>query len=522
MRWLLDRPWIALGLAIALYVTLFLALQCDLRAADPLWYAEKAHDLAHGAEKLRATRETYPFAMRLGLTTPIALMYRMFGVSTLATNVPCLLAGLAIIAIAYAAAPTPRARLLAMAFVSVCTPLVADAHEINPDLPCAAAMAASVLCLSRRDRPRGAAWTIGAVVAWFVAFQIKEAAAWCAPVWLYAVVCDLRDRGARWVVRVFAPAVAAGAVLAAGYLALCAAVWGDPMARFHGIQAAASTHEWSMAGQPTRQWLARLIWEPPVLLFKMFRTALVLVVVSPWLVRGRDRIWIVATLAIIALYWFGSSTTAAYIPLPLVRRMILPALPGIVVLSALAGDAALDRRKPSAGGGPPDRSGGGAGVLPRGPSASAGVRDPRWRTALGLVLAVSLVFPHVTSLRKLVLPGHAERAVYAVLRSEVAGTTGRVVVVCGDPRCPPITGFHFGFEPPANLTVVTAAEFAAAPLPSPATVRAIVHTERSNGAGRDLGRRAEALGLRPLVWDREIRLYDAGDGARLHDALTTR
>jgi 4-amino-4-deoxy-L-arabinose transferase-like glycosyltransferase len=111
--------------------------------------------------------------MRLGLTGPIALFYRRFGVSALATNLPCLLAGLGIIAIAYAAAPTPRARLLAVLFAVACTPLVADAHELNPDLPCAAVMAASILCLARRDRPRGAWWVIGAAILWFAAFQTR-------------------------------------------------------------------------------------------------------------------------------------------------------------------------------------------------------------------------------------------------------------------------------------------------------------------------------------------------------------
>jgi hypothetical protein len=503
IRTLLARPWLALVAALAVHAALWLAAQRDLAAADPLWYATWADKLAFHPAELFAAHNTYPFVMRLGLTAPIALAYRLFGVSTLATNLPCLLAGLAIIAIAYAAAPTARSKLLAVLFAATCTPLLADGHELNPDLPCAAAMAASILCLARRDRPRGAWWVAGAAVLWFAAFQIKEVAVWCAPVWLYAVIRDLRDRGGRWVVHTFGPAAAAGAALAAGYLVFCAALWGDPLARLHGIDDAAHTHEWAADGEPVGDLIARLTWQPAALLYKMFRFALVPAVLSPWLVRGRDRIWVVATAAILALYWFGSSTLATYLPLPIWRRMILPVLPGLVIVAALATDAAIDavRRR---------------------------IGEPRGRIDLGRWLAVAcactlglvLVVPHVRSVsRQIAAIDHPERAAYQALRAEVASTSDRIVVVCGDFRCPPLTGFYFGFAPPAHLTVVLPAEFAAAPVPDRARVRLLVQVNRSSGAGRDVARRADALGLPRIVGYPELRLYDAGDGARLHAAL---
>ena len=142
---LLARPWIALVVALAVHAALWLAVQRDIHTADPLYYATNAHNLAFHPAELLATRDHLVFVMRLGLTAPIALAYRLFGVSTLATNLPCLLAGLAIVAIAYAAVSTPRGKLLAVLFAATCTPLIADGHELNPDLPCAAAMAASIV-----------------------------------------------------------------------------------------------------------------------------------------------------------------------------------------------------------------------------------------------------------------------------------------------------------------------------------------------------------------------------------------
>src|SRR6185295_17615777 len=137
-----------------------------------------------------------------------------------------------------------------------------------------------------------------------------------------------------------------------------------------------------------------------------------------------------------------------------------------------------------------------------------------------LAFVVCLVVPHVNSLRKKFLADLPETAAYAVLRAEVANTTDRVVLVCGDFRCPMFTDLHFGFEVPANLVVVTAPDFAAAPLRERARFLLIVHLSRSGGVGKDVAHRAEALGLRRIFWRPEVRLYDAEDGARLHEALT--
>lgn len=487
---LLARPWIVLVVALIAHTAAFVAVQQDLQASDPMWYAGWAYRLAHHPADMFRMHNTYPFVMRLGVIGPVALGYRLLGVSTLATNLPCLLAGLAILGIVWAAPSTPRGKILAVVFALVSTPLVYDGRELNPDLPCAAAMAASVLCLSRRDRPRGAWWVLGAVLAWFAAFQIKEVAVWLVPVWAYAAIGDLRAHGVRWVARTYAAAVGVAAALAAGYLALCAALWDDPLARIHGIDDAAPTHEWSLVGKPAAAWIARLTWQPAVLLYRMYRSALALVAIAPWLAARRDRIWIVATLSIVALYWFGSSTGALYLPLPIWRRMVLPALPGIVVVSAIATGALLDR-----------------------------LRGARARLALAAVLALSLAAPHVRALgRALAAAGQPERAAFAVLRAELAAGD-RVVLVCGDPRCPASAAFHLGFEPPPNLRVVPAAEFAAAALPDRARVRALVHLTRGDGSGRGFARRVDALGLPAIVGDRVLRLYDAGDGARLHDAL---
>src|SRR5262249_15594309 len=255
-----------------------------------------------------------PFVMRVGLTIPLALMYRAFGVSSFVTNLPCLLAALGIVAIAWAAPPTPRGKLLALVFAVAGAPLVSHAILLYPDLPAAALMAWSVLLLQRRK-------LAAAMVVWFAAFLVKETALWCAPVWIWVA---LRDTGWRAMWR----AGVVGAALGIAYLVVCSVVWGDAFARFRGVQELTNEHKWAMSGRPAGEWLARLTWEVPWMLIKMFKVTLVPVVLAPWLVRGRERIWWAFTATMVLMYWFGSSSVSSYAPLPILQRMILPALPG--------------------------------------------------------------------------------------------------------------------------------------------------------------------------------------------------
>ncbi|HEY5925002.1 MAG TPA: hypothetical protein VIV11_25145, partial [Kofleriaceae bacterium] len=182
---LMRRPWLALVLALVAEIVIAVVGQPDFVLGDPLWYAAVASDLARDFGGVFSPAETHPFVMRVGLTVPVALFYKLFGVSTLATNLYPLIAALGVTVVVYAAAPTPRAKLIGLALAVFCTPLLSSATVLYADLPCAALMAAAVLCLARRDRPRGAWWIAGAAVATMAAFLVKETALWTGIVWLY-------------------------------------------------------------------------------------------------------------------------------------------------------------------------------------------------------------------------------------------------------------------------------------------------------------------------------------------------
>jgi 4-amino-4-deoxy-L-arabinose transferase-like glycosyltransferase len=495
VRELLCRPWLGLLLALAIEAVVFFVGQVDFVPYDPLWYADIAHQLSTDAAEVFATHDTHPFVMRIGLTVPMAVLYRVFGVSPLVSTLPCLLATLGVVLVVYAAGPTTRAKWLGMLFCVTCVPLLRNTAVLNVDLPCAALMACSVLWLSWRERPRGGWWLVGAVVAWVMAFLVKETALWCGVVWIYAIGGDLRRDGLRTVARRFAPALAVGAGLAVGYLVLCAQLWGDPWARFRGIEALTYKHAWTLHGQGASAWVRRLTWNPPKMLVTMFQVPLVLAVLAPLWLRGAERLWWVSAMAFILFYWFGSTSLRSYSPLPLSQRMVLPALPGILVLAALASDRALER-------------------LPR----------SRWWKLGIAAIAIAVIAPAAFAIAMAVAGTAPETASFAALRKEVADPSRRFVLVCGEASCVSAIGIHFGLVVPANLTVMFAADFARAPLPEHVTVRALVNLPRGRGVRQrdphdDMTLPIAALALPPIAGDRDVRLYDAGDGARLRDTL---
>ncbi|MBA3451591.1 MAG: hypothetical protein H0T42_00680 [Deltaproteobacteria bacterium] len=471
---------------------IIIASQGDFAASDPLWYADIAHHISLDAGEFFTSPPRHPFQMRVGLTLPLSLIYRVFGVSLLTTNLPSILAALGVMLVVYAAAPTPRAKLIGLVLVLACTPLVRHASMLNVDLPAAALMAGVTLFLARR-------WVLLAMVTWFAAFLVKETGLWCAPLWIYVIVVDARATGLRTAARRYAPAFAVGAALAITYLVVCARIWGDPWARFAGIEELTDGHAWSMTDKSAAQWIERLGWATPVALGKLFLATLIPAVLAPWLVRREDRIWLVSTGSILALFWFGSTSLSAYAPLPMSARMMLPVLPGILVLATLGTEGAIDR-----------------------------LRGSRWQTPLLVVFAAAVLVPGALSIRFLISRPRPETDAYAIVRHAVADPARRVVLVCGDPRCSPISTFHFGFAPPPNLTILFAGNFAA--MQRPAGITAFVMVNLRRGAGAEwvdpatdpLGYkvdRIEELRLPVLLRHGSVRLYDGGDGVRLWEAL---
>ena len=476
-------PIRVLAIALTVQIAVFVVARVDTPSDDPLAYSENAHAIATDFDEFFTDPPNHPFAMRVGITMPLAVIYRVVGAGPLTTHLPSLLAAVAILLVVYTAAPTAHAKLAGIGFTVCSTLLMRHASELDVDLLCGAAIAVMLLLLSRRDR---STWLIaGAVVVWFFAFLIKETAIWFAPAWIYAIVVDLRAAGWRTVARTYAPPLVIGLVLAIGYLAICAYVWNDPLARFAGIDGLAGQHLWSSRGYSTARWIERLTWGPPWLFATTLGLPFLVAVVGARRITGPDRLWLVATAGFLVMFWFGSASTRTYEPLPLHERMILPALPGVLVLAT---------------------------------TASAKLT---WNRIWIAVIALATVVPYTKAVETAARRELPETATYAALRAEVAAEPTRAfVIVCPEVRCLSVSRFQFRFAPPANVRIAHARDFASSPLVSGAKVRVIVNLRHARDPSIDA--RISALGLPPTASHRHVRLYDAGDGLRLHAALHER
>jgi hypothetical protein len=406
-----------LAIAVVVQVAVFVLVPRDSPTDDPLAYAENAHAIATDAPGYFTQARTHPFAMRLGLTVPLAAIYRTVGAGPLSTHVLSLFASIAILAAVHAAAPTVRAKCCGIGFAACSLVVATRGAMLDVDLLCGAVIAWMLVMLGRRDR--SVWWTVGAVVAWFYAFLVKETALWFAPVWLYVVAVDLRARGWRASARAYAGPVAVGVALAAAYLAVCAAVWHDPLARFTGIDQLAGQHRWTAAGYSTADWVERLTWGPPWLLVITFGAPVVVAAAGVRRIATQHHLWLVATAGFLLMFWFGSASSRAYEPLPLAARMLVPALPGVLVLAALASD-----------------------TLP-------------WRRGWVAIAVLAVVLPYGRAIIRSAGRQRHDAAFYDDLRAQVAGAPARrFVIVCGNARCVSVSTFHFGFTPPPNVEIV--------------------------------------------------------------------
>ena len=482
----LARPRVLLMLAIALAIGLFAIAQGDAPRGDPLAYAEHAHAIATDAAAYFREPTNHPFAMRIGVTLPLAVIYRALGVSTWTTNLPCLIAAIVTLLVVYAAAPSDRAKRAGLAFTASSTALVLHGGQLNADLLCGAATAVSLLLLSRRDRSGSAWWVAGAVAVWFCAFLIKETTIWFAPAWIYAIAVDVHAIGWRRGARRFAPALGLGLALGVMYLAACAHVWGDPVARITGINAIAGDHHWTSRGRSIGWWWFRLTVGPPLVFITTFGVALAVAVVASPRTTGASRLWVVATASYLVMFWFGSASSDEYVPLPLTHgRMLTEALPGVLVVAALAGETL------------------------------------RWRRGWVVLVAVAAALPIAGVTAYVGLRERPETALHAALRDDLAAAGRDVVIVCPDFHCLQATPFYFGFRVPASARIVSVAELTASPPPAGAAVRVVV-TPRRVADDASIMDTIEALELRPVFWHHRVRLYDAGDGGQLHTALRRR
>jgi hypothetical protein len=491
----------ALLVVIGLFVLLWSLYPHEFIASDPWKYSANAYAVSQGTSLNHP--ENNPFTQRIGVFVPVALFYRLFGVSIITTNLWLLCSAILILIVVWAALPTTRRKVLGLVMCATSVPLFKAAVALYPDIVATAFMALSALCLFYRAKTMAGRGVyrllpVLAVCSLFIAFLAKESAYWMVPLWLIASAADWR-RGDRALLRRFyLPAVVTGVILGAGYLAFSQAVWGDPLARIRSVQIVAGNHLWLQSYATRLGLIRRLTIVPPGRLLLDYGAAGIFAFLSLWLIPRPLRFWAGYTIITVLLFWFGTTSFTNYEPLPAVTRQTLPCLPGIYIL---AGYFASRVRVPLTG------------------SAATN------RLIGGLACVVLAGIPFLGYVHSWPRDGYPEaRAMAIVSQAAAADSQRRILLITSDARSPDALAFYFGYRYPANLTAVAVADLTAEQLRQADEAIIFVNQDRSEflsvGYGwQDFDRRIAALALPPVYATGGVSLYRSDEPARLRPLL---
>jgi len=420
----------ALLATLFLFIVIWIALPQEFFASDPWAYSVAANDISKhlnfGSIDL--------FNLRLGIIGPVAILYKLFGVNIVTTNLWPFCTTLLLIVVIWSALRDTQGKLIALGLSVLSVPVWEATLNLYGDMIAAAFMAASVLLLIGRERvtSRRLPWIgILGVLALFVAFLAKESSYWVAPLWLFALCEDVSSRKDHMrLKRFWLPGISVSIGLALSYLVLCWVVWGDPLARLKGVEMLTHEHLWGWDHATGWELLKRLTFGPAQFLSSYYGPLFFLAVMGALMCPRETRYWVYYLALCTAFYWFGSASLSSYQPLPYVGRMTWPLLPAMLILAAqfvanveFKGRSTLERR------------------------------SPVWLVAL-MMLFPFVAFANVQTRD----PLSDTRAMAFLKREVVAHPEARYLLVTSDKRSAKSLKFYFGYEYPKNLNVVAAGD----------------------------------------------------------------
>lgn len=421
------------GLAF-FWLCLWLLYPQQMFHSDPWFYSRDAFRIANDFRFGDGMQ-----AQRIGVTVPVAVIYKFFGVSILTTNAWPFIAVLMIAAVVWFAVPDRPTRVIALVLCATSVPLLTASVILLPDAIATAFMAASSLVLFRRREVMARLshpGSVGAVAVsmLFMAFLSKESVYWVVPLWIVAGVADRREPDwLRMRRQFYLPAAVLGLALGIAYLLFCWWAWGDPLSRIHVVQSLTGVHSWAMgkAAAGTLQWR---LTRGPVDFLRVEYGLPLLLVVAFGLVRPPkwSRQWILYGALCLGFFWFGSTSLSSYQPLPLNSRMLFPMVPALYIIGAEGISRHIMR--------------------PLAP-ASAG------RTLRAIMVLALLSLPFVTFVKENRTREAAEQSAMDLLKARVeASPNNDFVLITSDKRSPQFLKFYFGYRPPGNLKLVYAGD----------------------------------------------------------------
>jgi hypothetical protein len=319
-----------LALAAALRIVFF----SGITASDPLGYIQYAYQIAQGTYEL----EAHHYATRFAVLLPVALSFKIFGVSQFSALLwPCLCSLLTFYLVIKIGALLGglAAGLLAGAFLAVLPLDIYLSTNLFPETVLTAMVAASVYCYYRghqHENPsRGAFWLLASGAALWLAFSAKMLGAFLVPAFVaHTGLTDRRWKSLLWVL------VPLG-LLVLFELTHYRLASGDWLFRMHAV---ASAHESSVAVATANQGIfdrlfkayARISLLPTADFGMLF--PFVWIGVAYTIVQRRGLILLLWFFSLFAYINFGTSNLRKLVFLPVGGRYLHPVIvPGLILLA---------------------------------------------------------------------------------------------------------------------------------------------------------------------------------------------
>ncbi|MBI4552698.1 MAG: glycosyltransferase family 39 protein, partial [Candidatus Latescibacteria bacterium] len=257
-----------LGLLLLAGLAIRLSFFIPFQGSDDIGYNEAAYHLASGTYRL----EPNLFYLRFGVILPMALSFKLLGVSPLASSLSLLVCSLLMIVLAYAVAShlfDRRVAWLAAILMAVFPLNVFSATEVHADLPMSLYLGLALLFILKADAAedsrRQIAWGAASGVFWGVAYLTKIPALLTFPAFLVGYRLATKKRLGRILIPLAIGFLAVAAVEMTVYIVYT----GDPLYQVHTILRQGHTQAIDRAYPDWRAGLKAVLTVYPDMMFNL-------------------------------------------------------------------------------------------------------------------------------------------------------------------------------------------------------------------------------------------------------------
>nr|CRH05420.1 Conserved membrane protein of unknown function [Candidatus Magnetococcus massalia] len=326
-------------------------------ASDDLAYAQRAYDLLTGQYQLTA----HSFDNRFGAFIPVVLPYALFGVDPYTTTLWPLVCSLILITLVYRIATRvwDQATGLLAALLLAFNPWQINASTIlGVDLMMSLLLFLVAWAIYHARRAEGMmqrrVWLLVAALLLLSTMFTRLNFIWIFPFLAVVMGHDLLKRQHH---RFWLEAVVVALLTLVAYFGFYEVVAGDALLRIHFLEGILEQQR-QMGDHVARQyyilegWQAyakRLSYEPILLIMSRPGLLIVTLLALPllwlwrpmqgWVKPGGMRLagyWLLYGMMMLGIYWFGTRSFSAYNLMDLKARYLLPILPPLALLAAMA------------------------------------------------------------------------------------------------------------------------------------------------------------------------------------------